>query len=538
MRLRRPSLPLLEQLLLELSFESEEDDKEERDDDDDDDDDDESFFFFFFLKRFSFILSGDKNSPKISQRKYLTKVIEEQHNHTRAHTKMFATISTTLRRTSRNLFVARTSFSFSSTTKRTVLEKDEKDEKVFPYLRFVRENCLAFPSSSSSSKVGGDNVSGDDGISDGGNTNDGLISRLVKTLDALKYALISPETKVGMFPLMMPIGISPDDGNAIGFLLEPSFLAAKENIHIGAIVKARANQRQIEFVAKDATTFIRRALLEEEVNALKRGGLMPVRDSILRSSSSSSGLSSSNAEHAEHDRETLARLAASKHVLNAYTTQNIGSFPDVIESLISRHEFVKKDETSALVACEFYINREEFTNKWARPYAINARTLRRYENRESEARDAARIALSVAPWFTLGGGYGESGVSGSTTSRNSSSIGGSGDEDAILPPLTGATLEDMKKLVNMENMDAKSAKNMLEGVGTEIAKEHEKNVPEMSEEAKALKRCFDVLDYASWGNEEGYESWDNIREELSESYEKAGMKRFAEIVKPSGGVMN
>ena len=456
---------------------------------------------------------------------------------------MFATISTTSRgRTSfRNLFVARTSFSFtsSSTTKRTtVLETEEKDEKVFPYLRFVRENCLAFPSSSSSSKVGGDNVSGDDGISDGGNTNDVLISRLVKTLDALKYALISPETKVGMFPLMMPIGISPDDGNAIGFLLEPSFLAAKENIHIGAIVKARANQRQIEFVAKDATTFIRRALLEEEVNALKRGGLMPVRDSILRSSSSSSGLSSSNAEHAEHDRETLARLAASKHMLNAYTTQNIGSFPDVIESLISRHEFVKKDETSALVACEFYINREEFTNKWARPYAINARTLRRYENRESEARDAARIALSVAPWFTLGGGYGESGVSGSTTSRNSSSIGGSGDEDAILPPLTGATLEDMKKLVNMENMDAKSAKNMLEGVGTEIAKEHEKNVPEMSEEAKALKRCFDVLDYASWGNEEGYESWDNIREELSESYEKAGMKRFAEIVKPSGGVMN
>ena len=211
---------------------------------------------------------------------------------------MFATISTTSRgRTSfRNLFVARTSFSFtsSSTTKRTtVLETEEKDEKVFPYLRFVRENGLAFPSSSSSSsKVGGDNgVSGDDGISDGGNTNDVLISRLVKTLDALKYALISPETKVGMFPLMMPIGISPDDGNAIGFLLEPSFLAAKENIHIGAIVKARANQRQIEFVAKDATTFIRRALLEEEVNALKRGGLMPVRDSILRSSSSSSGAS-------------------------------------------------------------------------------------------------------------------------------------------------------------------------------------------------------------------------------------------------------
>ena len=456
-------------------------------------------------------------------------------------------MSTTLRRTisrTTNVFAARTSSSSTTTIQTTFLEKDEKDENAFPYLRFVRENGLSFPSkssSSSSSKVGGENsVSGDDGSDTNNDVKLMNISRLVKTLDALKYALISPETKVGMFPLMMPVGISPDDGNAIGFLLEPSKILAKENISIGPIVKARANQRQIEFVAKDATTFIRRALLEEEVNALKRGGLMPVRDSILRSSSSSSGLSSSNAEHAEHDRETLARLATSKHMLNAYMTQNIGSFPHVIESLISRHEFVKKDETSALVACEFYINREEFTNKWARPYAINARTLRRFENRESEARDAARIALSVAPWFTLGGGYGESGVSGTTTSRNSSSIGngGSGDEDAIIPPLTGATLEDMKKLVNMENMDAKSAKNILEGVGTEIAKEHEKNVPEMSEEMKALKRCFDILDYASWGNEEGYESWDSIREELSESYEKAGMKRFAEIVKPSGGVMN
>ena len=59
-----------------------------------------------------------------------------------------------------------------------------------------------------------------------------------------------------------------------------------------------------------------------------------------------------------------------------------------------------------------------------------------------------------------------------------------------MPPLTGATLEEMKKLVNMENVDAKLAKNILEGVGTEIAKEHEKNAPELSEERK---RSRDVL---------------------------------------------
>ena len=45
----------------------------------------------------------------------------------------------------------------------------------------MRENCLAFPSSSSS-KVGGDNVSGDDGISDGGNTNDVLIGESILEL--------------------------------------------------------------------------------------------------------------------------------------------------------------------------------------------------------------------------------------------------------------------------------------------------------------------------------------------------------------------
>ena len=202
---------------------------------------------------------------------------------------------------------------------------------------------------------------------------------------------------------MMPVGISPEDGNAIGFLLEPSSVNEEEKITLGPIVKAKPNQKQIEFIAKDATTFVRRVLLEEELAALNKGGGIPqVRDSILRSSLSSS----SNTEHAEYDREQLARLATSKHMLNAYMTQNIGSFPDVIESLISRHEFVKK-ENERVGRVRVLYHREEFTNKWARPYAINARTLRRFENRESEARDAARIALSVAPWYTIGGVHAE-----------------------------------------------------------------------------------------------------------------------------------
>ena len=54
-------------------------------------------------------------------------------------------------------------------------------------------------------------------------------------------------------------------------------------ITLGPIVKAKPNQKQIEFIAKDATTFVRRVLLEEELAALNKGGGIPqVRDSILR----------------------------------------------------------------------------------------------------------------------------------------------------------------------------------------------------------------------------------------------------------------
>ena len=84
----------------------------------------------------------------------------------------------------------------------------------------------------------------------------------------------------------------------------------------------------------------------------------------------------------------------------------------------------------------------------------------------------------------------------------------------------------------MEDLDAISAKNMLEGVGTDVAREHEKNVHQATGEEEALKRCFDILDYVSWGNEKGYESWDAIREELSVELAKAGLKRVSDFAKP------
>ena len=110
-----------------------------------------------------------------------------------------------------------------------------------PYVRFVRDTIDATTGRGDDASI--------------------VVSRFVHALGALKYAFIPPETKAGMFPLMMPVGISPEDGNAIGFLLEPSSVNEEEKITLGPIVKAKPNQKQIEFIAKDATTFVRRVLL-------------------------------------------------------------------------------------------------------------------------------------------------------------------------------------------------------------------------------------------------------------------------------------
>ena len=66
-----------------------------------------------------------------------------------------------------------------------------------PYVRFVRDTIDATTGRGDDASI--------------------VVSRFVHALGALKYALIPPETKAGMFPLMMPVGISPEDGNAIGF---------------------------------------------------------------------------------------------------------------------------------------------------------------------------------------------------------------------------------------------------------------------------------------------------------------------------------
>lgn len=70
-----------------------------------------------------------------------------------------------------------------------------------------------------------------------------------------------------------------------------------------------------------------------------------------------------------------------------------------MERLIDGH-LAKGDETSALVTVDWY--QGGHFKGWARPSAFASALLEKLGGRPDEARDAARIALSKGPWFTVG----------------------------------------------------------------------------------------------------------------------------------------
>lgn len=83
--------------------------------------------------------------------------------------------------------------------------------------------------------------------------------------------------------------------------------------------------------------------------------------------------------------------------LQMYLIRKAGMYPDVCEALASGH-LSRKDETSALVATEYYNRNNHFPN-WARPYEFAADVLMQL-GRKEEGRDMARAALRL-PWWTL-----------------------------------------------------------------------------------------------------------------------------------------
>ena len=174
--------------------------------------------------------------------------------------------------------------------------------------------------------------------------------------------------------------------------------------------------------------------------------------------------------------------------VEAFLTRRVGRFLDADERLIERH-VERGDVTSALVTAEWCADGPYAG--WSRPHAVHAATLARF-GRAAEARDQARVALSVGPWWTMG-------------------------ED-------GAMMRQMQTLSGYAGRSAADVRRTLEG-GDVDAGGASGGEPAPTREETALKRAMDAMDAVAWG--ERGETWASVRERVAESLDEAGLRALS-----------
>ena len=174
--------------------------------------------------------------------------------------------------------------------------------------------------------------------------------------------------------------------------------------------------------------------------------------------------------------------------VEAFLTRRVGDFWTRTRALIERH-LARGDVTSALVTAEWCADGPY--RGWSRPHAVHAATLARF-GRAAEARDQARVALSVAPWWTMG-------------------------ED-------GAMMRRMQTLSGYAGRSAADVRRTLEG-GDVDGGGASGGEPAPTREETALKRAMDAMDAVAWG--ERGETWASVRERVAESLDEAGLRALS-----------
>ena len=234
-----------------------------------------------------------------------------------------------------------------------------------------------------------------------------------------------------------------------------------------------AGARGARLLAPSATAMLRRALAEDERAHGVGGG-------------AATAACGSDALDAYAPGELTNSPYATR--VEAFLTRRVGRFLDADERLIERHA-ARGDVTSALVTAEWCADGPY--RGWSRPHAVNAATLARF-GRAAEARDQARVALSVAPWWTMG-------------------------ED-------GAMMRRMQTLSGYAGRSAADVRRTLEG-GDVDAGGASGGEPAPTREETALKRAMDAMDAVAWG--ERGETWASVRERVAESLDEAGLRALS-----------
>lgn len=234
-----------------------------------------------------------------------------------------------------------------------------------------------------------------------------------------------------------------------------------------------AGARGARLLAPSATAMLRRALAEDERAHGVGGG-------------AATAACGSDALDAYAPGELTNSPYATR--VEAFLTRRVGRFLDADERLIERHA-ARGDVTSALVTAEWCADGPYAG--WSRPHAVHAATLARF-GRAAEARDQARVALSVGPWWTMG-------------------------ED-------GAMMTQMQTLSGYAGRSAADVRRTLEG-GDVDAGGASGGEPAPTREETALKRAMDAMDAVAWG--ERGETWASVRERVAESLDEAGLRALS-----------
>ncbi|XP_030552264.1 protein IN CHLOROPLAST ATPASE BIOGENESIS, chloroplastic [Rhodamnia argentea] len=206
------------------------------------------------------------------------------------------------------------------------------------------------------------------------------LHHLLKVLHARGETIVSPGSRQGLIPLVIPLAQNLS-GGVIGLLRWPTAPPGMEM----PIVEVR--KHGVWLLAKNVDQYIHRILVEEDANS-QNGS-----DELYRASSEAGKELYNKGDFAKSQIKNL----------EVYLLKEVGMFPDVLERKVTRH-FDEGDEVSAMVTGEFYTKKDLFPG-FGRPFAFYAEILLRV-GRASEAKDAARVALK-SPWWTLGCTYEE-----------------------------------------------------------------------------------------------------------------------------------
>lgn len=212
--------------------------------------------------------------------------------------------------------------------------------------------------------------------------------RLPALLEALQLqgeTLVSPRSRKGLNPFLIPLSKNPTDGSMTCLIRWPT---QKTDMDLQVV---KTNEVGITLLALSTDKFVHRTLVEFDFFGNKAA---PVLESIANHEGNSKLYSLG---------DYLSFMMSGKFptitdqerrlFIDRYLLSKVGPFPDCYERLATN--FVEKNnEVSALVTCERAVS---VFYGWGRPMSVHARLLEKL-GRSIEAKDTARAALASPKW--------------------------------------------------------------------------------------------------------------------------------------------